>query len=164
MREGLFDQALDGHGGLIARIVSAHERDPALREDLRQDVALALWRALPGWREECALRTFVARVAHNVCVSHQRRAVREPPRGELSPQLDAATDLPDAVAIDNDLRRRLSAAVADLPAALREVAVLGLEGFTNQEIVDTLGLSSGTVATRLSRAKAMLRERMGQAS
>ena len=68
------------------------------------------------------------------------------------------------MAIDNDLRRRLSAAVADLPAALREVAVLGLEGFTNQEIVDTLGLSSGTVATRLSRAKAMLRERMGQAS
>ena len=35
---------------------------------------------------------------------------------------------------------------------------------TWQEIVDTLGLSSGTVATRLSRAKAMLRERMGQAS
>ena len=156
----VFDRALDEHGGLIDRIVATFERDRTGREDLRQEVALALWRAAPSWREDCSLRTFVARVTHNVCVSHVRRATREPRRADLDTEMPTDAERPDEAALRADLGRRLARAVEDLPPALRDVALLMLEGFTPREIADTLGVNEGAVATRATRAKAALRARM----
>ncbi|MBU6372291.1 MAG: sigma-70 family RNA polymerase sigma factor [Alphaproteobacteria bacterium] len=160
MGQTVFDLALDAHGGLIDRIVATFERDRTGREDLRQEVALALWRAAPSWREDCSLRTFVARVAHNVCVSHVRRVTREPKHAELDVALPAESERPDEAALRADMGRRLARAVADLPPALRDVAVLMLEGFSPREIADTLGVAEGAVATRATRAKAALRAMM----
>ena len=56
-----FDEVLGEYGAMVRRIAAAHEANPAAREDLVQDILYALWRALPGWRGECGLRTFVAR-------------------------------------------------------------------------------------------------------
>jgi RNA polymerase sigma factor (sigma-70 family) len=158
--QSVFDRALDEHGGLIDRIVATFERDRTGREDLAQEVALALWRAAPSWREDCTLRTFVARVAHNVCVSHVRRATREPKRAELDAALPTDAERPDEAAMRADMGRRLVRAVADLPPALRDVAVLMLEGFSPGEIAGTLGISEGAVSTRATRAKAALRAMM----
>lgn len=160
MTATVFDRALDEHGGLIDRIVATFERDRTGREDLRQEVALALWRAAPGWRGDCSLRTFVARVAHNVCVSHVRRATREPRRADLDAAIPADQERPDDAALRADLGRRLARAVSELPPALRDVALLMLEGFSPREIADTLGINEGAVATRATRAKAALRTMM----
>ena len=160
MAKSVFDRALDEHGGLIDRIVATFERDRTGREDLHQEVALALWRAAPSWREDCSLRTFVARVAHNVCVSHVRRVTREPRRADLDAGLATDAERPDEAAMRADMGRRLARAVADLAPALRDVAVLMLEGFSPREIAETLGIAEGAVATRASRAKAALRTMM----
>ncbi len=45
-----FTEVLQDHAGLISRIAASYEADPALRDDLAQEIALALWRALPSWR------------------------------------------------------------------------------------------------------------------
>lgn len=160
LSESVFDRALGAHGGLIERIVATHEKSTAAREDVMQEVALALWRAAPGWRGDCSLRTFVARVTHNVCIDHVRRMTREPRREELTVDIRSNAEAPDEAAVRFDMERRLITEVAGLPAALRDVAVLTLEGFSPQEIADTLGLSEGTVATRATRARAALRERL----
>lgn len=160
MGDAVFDRALDEHGGLIDRIVATFERDRTGREDLRQEVALALWRASSSWRGDCSLRTFVARVAHNVCVSHVRRATREPRRADLDVAMPTDAERPDEAALRADLGRRLAEAVRELPPALRDVALLMLEGFTPREIADTLGVNEGAVAARATRAKAALRARM----
>ncbi len=160
MADSVFDRALGAHGGLIERIVATHEKSAAAREDLKQEVALALWRAASGWRGDCSLRTFVARVTHNVCIDHVRRVTREPRREELNVDMRSNAEAPDEAAIRSDLRRHLITEVAGLPPALRDVAVLTLEGFSAQEIADTLGLPEGTVATRATRARATLRERL----
>jgi RNA polymerase sigma-70 factor (ECF subfamily) len=114
MANSVFDRALDEHGGLIDRIVATFERDRTGREDLHQEVALALWRAAPSWREDCSLRTFVARVAHNVCVSHVRRVTREPRRADLDEGLATDAERPDEAVMRADMGRRLARAVADL--------------------------------------------------
>jgi len=160
MKTDAFERALSEHGGLIARIVATFESDQALREDLQQEAALALWRAAESWRGDCSLRTFVARVTHNVCVSHVRKAAREPRRDALDPALPADAETPDDIAARNDLGRRLLAAVSALPPGLRETATLILEGFSTEEIAQTLGVSEGAVFTRVSRAKAALRSLM----
>ena len=155
-----FDQALRAHGGLIDRIVTTFERDRAGREDLRQEVALALWRALPSWRRDCSLRTFVARVAHNVCISHVRRAIRQPGGASVDAGMPSAAPGPEDEALRSDGARRLSDAVSRLPLALRDVALLMLEDFSQREIAETLGINEGAVATRATRARAALRALM----
>ena len=74
-----FDDVLRQHAGLLSRIAASYEADPALRDDLLQDMALALWRALPNWRGEAPLRAFVARVAHNRGATHVVGQMRSPP-------------------------------------------------------------------------------------
>lgn len=157
-------EALFAHAALIDRILTGFERDADRRQDLRQDVALALWQAAPGWRGDCSARTFVARITHNVCVSHIRSASRRPPAAALDETLPSAEEPPDAAAQRADLGRRLEAAVAALPEGLRTVTLLQLEGFSAEEIGATLGLQPGAVFTRLTRARAALRTAMGGAA
>lgn len=160
MADTVFDSALRIHGGLIERIIATHEKSSASREDVKQDVALALWRAAPTWRGDCSLRTFVARVTHNVCIDHVRRMTRQPRREELDTDMQSDAETPEEAAVRSDVGRRLMEEVTSLPPTLRDVAVLMLEDFSTREIADTLGLSEGTVATRATRARASLRERL----
>jgi RNA polymerase sigma factor (sigma-70 family) len=74
-----FDRILKEHGAAIARVAASYTRTSADYDDLFQEIAVALWQALPGFRGECSERTFVFRVAHNRAVSHlARRRVHEP--------------------------------------------------------------------------------------
>lgn len=158
----IFDQILEEHSGLIARIVATVESNAATCEDLKQEAVLALWRAAPSWRGDCTLRTFVARVTHNVCVSHVRREVRSPKRAALSDSLPSSHAGPDEALARAQLNRKLTSAIASLPPGLRETATLFLEGFSAKEIGETLGINEGAVTTRVNRAKAALREAMVQ--
>ena len=160
MASDIFDQALNEHAALIDRIIAGTENNPACREELRQEVALALWRAAPSWRQDSSLRTFVARVTHNVCVTHVRKASRAPKHDELSDTLlDKAQAADDAV-IRADLGQRLQVAVSRLPHGMRQVATLYLDDFSAREIAETLGISEGAVFTRITRLREMLRKVM----
>jgi len=153
----IFDQALAEHAAMIDRIIAGMESNPACRDDLRQAVALALWRAAPSWRQDCSFRTFVARVTHNVCVSHVRRAIRVPKHDQILETVQDETEAVDDAVVRADLGRRLRVAVSGLPLGMREVATLYLDDFSAREIAETLGLSEGAVFTRLTRLREMLR-------
>ena len=109
------------------------------------------------------MRTFLARIAHNVCVSHVRREVRRTDT-EIDDQTPSAADSPETVAGRNLERTRLLEAVSALPLAQRQVVTLHLEGFTDREVGETLGISEGNVGVRLTRARTRLRALMGVAS
>lgn len=148
------------HGGLIARIASTYERRPALIEELVQDILVALWRAQPSFRGHASARTFVARIAHNVCVSHVRRSdkVGLAPLDDAIPDNGAGPEL----AIDARLtRERLVAAIHELPLSLRQPMVLYLEGFSGAEIGQVLSITQNNVGVRLARAKAALQLAFG---
>jgi RNA polymerase sigma-70 factor (ECF subfamily) len=149
-----FKEAVREHAGLATRIVSGYEARRDLADELVQDVFAALWRALPSWRGEATIRTLVARIAHNIAVSHVRRAVRsrtEPLDADAGD--DAALDAGDR-AVE---RGRLLTAVRALPLPLRQAVILHLEGLSDDEAGSALGISTGAVAVRLTRARAALR-------
>ena len=70
-REARYLRLVSEHERAIRRMASSYERDAARRQDLVQDIWLALWQALPGFRGDSSERTFVFRIAHNRGVSHQ---------------------------------------------------------------------------------------------
>jgi RNA polymerase sigma-70 factor (ECF subfamily) len=153
-REAQYLRLVERHGPAIRRLAVGYERDPMRREDLVQDIWLALWQALTSFRGECAERTFVFRIAHNRAVSHihhwRRRRTEALP--DEAPIADGGPD-PERAASQQQRQRRLQAAVRGLPLGLRQVVVLVLEGLSHAEIGDVLGISANNVAVRLTRAR-----------
>jgi RNA polymerase sigma-70 factor (ECF subfamily) len=155
------EAVLREHGAMLARIAGSYESEPARRDDLLQEISVAVWRALSSWRGDASLRTFLARVAHNRAIDHLVREKRA--RGdELHDEHEDAGPTPLHHAEAHQRRNDLIAAVRRLPLGQRQVVVLALEGFSQREIGDTLGLEENTVTQRLSRARRQLQELLGE--
>jgi RNA polymerase sigma factor (sigma-70 family) len=159
--ERKFDDVVREHGPMIARIAASHEARPHLAEELVQDIWFAIWRALPAFRGDGSLRSFVARIAGNRAATHVAKAVRAPKSDEVDEALPATGEDPESVAVAQDSHARLLAAVRELPLVSRQVVTLTLEGFGPGEIAAALGISANAVSIRLSRAREQLRQSMG---
>jgi len=158
-----FEQVFRDHGPVLWRIAGLYARDEGTREDLYQEILVALWRALPTFRGDSSLRTFVCRIGHNRGATHRLRAVRLAKR-EIPLLKDAdtptfATSLPspEGQAVSRDLARGLREAMASLPEHLAQVTSLRLEGLSAPEIGAVLGISTNNVDVRLHRARTLLR-------
>lgn len=153
-----FKRLLHAHGVAIARLAAAFERRPADCEDLVQEIALAIWKALPGFRGECAERTLVLRIAHNRALSHLERKYRTAAMaGPEAFEMPDRRPNPEAAASSEELREQLLEAIRCLPVGQRHVITLLLEGLTHAEIADVLGTTEGNVAVRAVRARQALR-------
>lgn len=159
-RETLYRTLAQKHGATIARLAAAYERDTALRQDLEQDIHMHLWRSLRSFAGQCSLSTWTYRVAHNVCARHVEKAVRarpggawldiddvEPPDGRQTPEQATGAAL---------TLERLYALIDRLRPIDRQVVLLYLEDIDAAGIAEVTGLSSGAVATRIHRIKALL--------
>jgi RNA polymerase sigma-70 factor (ECF subfamily) len=153
---------LSAHDAAIRRLCDSYERDPARRQDLVQDIWLAVWQALPRFRDDCSERTFVFRIAHNRAVSHiqhwQRR--RMEPLDDDAPIAATSPD-PEHSLSQQQRRDRLQAAVQALPLGMQQVVVLTLEGLSNAEVAEVIGISENNVAVRMTRARAELTRLLG---
>jgi len=143
---------------MISRIVSSYEADPAVRQELLQDVSLALWLALPKFQATGSLKGFVAKVTQNRCVTHVVKAVRQPKKMVLDENLVSDKASPEESFSKQQQREQLLAAVRALPLTLRQVTTLSLEGFSHREISEALDISENNAMVRFSRAKEALKK------
>src|SRR5688500_2125272 len=123
-----FERIVSEYGPLISRIAMSYEADPALREDLTQQILLAVWQALPSFRGDSALKTFIARIAQNRAISYVAREVRQPRLAEMPERVETSDPSPEDSAIDANERRSLVEATRQLPLPQRQVIILVLEG------------------------------------
>jgi len=148
--------------------------NPADAEDLAQDALIRALKALPGFRGESAASTWIFRIVVNTWKNRVRSEKRrrlwlmlplerffgldeEEPREAI-----AADDPPlDAALQSSETEAQVQKALLALDPESRAVVVLReLEGLPYESIAQTLGLPEGTVKSRLSRARAALRERL----
>jgi RNA polymerase sigma-70 factor (ECF subfamily) len=162
--EQVFERIVREQDAMLRRIASSYEAEAHLAEELIQEIYFAIWRALPSFRGDSQLRTFVARIATNRAATHVARALRSPPSLELSEHIPAPGDDPQSQAITIDQQKRLTSAVRRLPLAYRQAATLTLEGLSPKEIASVLGITTNAVAIRMSRAKELLRRLIGDKS
>jgi RNA polymerase sigma-70 factor (ECF subfamily) len=155
-----FEDILADHGNMMARIVASYEADPVLQQDMMQDVALALWRALPSFKGESQLKTFIARIAHNRSISHVKKEINVPKPVEVDSNLEGGGQGPEGHLVEKQKVEKLIEKVRGMPLNLRPVATLALEGFGPAEIAETLGISANNASVRLNRAKEWLKKEM----
>ena len=151
--ETQFEQLLDRYAPALRRLCSAYRRDPGDRQDLFQEIAVALWTALPRFRADSSERTWLYRIAHNVALTDTARR-QSKRRREV--QIDEHPPPPSAP--ESPRRAELLDAVQRLEPVDRELALLYLEGLSTREIGDVLGITEGNAAVRLTR----LRQRLTQ--
>lgn len=160
-----FNGLVERYQQTVYAVVLRLVRDRYLAEDIVQDAFLRAYTALDDFRGG-SFRAWLLRIAHNraldVLRSRQRRpeAPLEPSGDDQSPSraTDSSQPSPFDHAARADLRRRLDAALAQLPDDQRVTVVLSdIEGFSYEEIAAITGVSLGTVKSRLSRGRARLR-------
>jgi RNA polymerase sigma-70 factor (ECF subfamily) len=152
-------------------------RDDAEAEDALQDAYLQAYRALPTFRGESALGTWLTRIVVNAALMRQRKTVRLADVIELgadfgaddtavprpaSERLDEPAQ-PELAALRAQTRRLIETGIDKLPAAFRTVFVLrAVEELTVAETAATLDIPEATVRTRYFRARALLREALAR--
>ena len=175
----LVTRCAEGDEAACAELVAEHQRmvfqlafhllgnrDEAL--DLSQDVFMRVFRTLPQFRGQSQLRTWIYRIVVNQARNRQRwwRRRHRASQVSLDQHLEAhgeptsgPEDVPDNVLAQKRLAEQLGHALDGLPFEQRTVIVLReIDGLSYDEIAYSLGVTLGTVKSRLTRARRALRE------
>jgi RNA polymerase sigma-70 factor, ECF subfamily len=147
-------------------------RDEQEAEDAVQDCYLKAFAALPTFRGDAALSTWLTRIAINEALMRRRKRQSQlaaignvvPLRPEESPTVEVADDpalSPEAIAMRTQMRPYLEDAIGALPADQRAVFVLrALEELSVEETASVLDVNPQTVRTRFLRARRKLQEQL----
>jgi len=144
----------------LRRYARALTREVTAADDLVQDCLTRALSKVHLWQKGTDLRAWLFTILHNQYVNNVRRAVREGSAVGLSDSEPSLTTMPNqAKRLElRDLQR----AIAKLPEEQRAVILLvGLEGMRYEEVARVLDVPVGTIRSRLSRGREMLRQLMG---
>jgi len=134
------------HRRLAFRLLGDRDR----MDDVLQEAYVRAFRALPRFRGDSSLETWLYRIVYNACVDDLRRRQAYETFAEWDERLVAATAEPEE-GLD------LAAALASLPPELRAVVLLvDADGLSYAEAAAVLDAPAGTIASRLNRARAHL--------
>ena len=149
---------------LVWRVCWHYTGNREAAEDCGQEAMIRIWRSLGNYRGECALESWVYRIAANCCMDWLRKKKRdrsvsmEPMREQGFDPADPSPGTEEQ-AVAKDEQRRLREAIALLPEDQREALVMTqLEKIPYEKAAQDLGVSEGTVKSRVNRAKARLKE------
>ncbi|HTT63960.1 MAG TPA: sigma-70 family RNA polymerase sigma factor [Bryobacteraceae bacterium] len=160
-QDQLYQEAATAFSAALERLARAYEADPHRRQDLLQDMHLALWRSFEHFAQRCSLRTWVYRVAHNVATSHLIRRQRIYARLVSLEEVESvAIRQEDQFGVDRRmLRERLLRLIERLKPTDRQVVLSYLEGMDAASIGEITGMSPANVAMKIHRVKNVLARR-----
>lgn len=152
------DKVITQFAPALARVVASYERDRALRDDLLQEVLLAVITSLPRLAHPTKLKPFMFRIAHNRCLSHVAKQMRERPTQQPLDDLASEEISHEQALMAAERSRRLLEAIRRLALPYRQVMTLFLEDLSYDDIAEVLGISVANVGIRVNRAKQQLME------
>jgi RNA polymerase sigma-70 factor (ECF subfamily) len=167
-----FDRLVESHLSRVWSVVWRVLRHREDTEDVVQEVFLAAYRALPAFRGEAKLSTWLQRIAVTRALNHLERAAEKVRRASRSLDVEPASSDRGAGPAEpesagpsplqaleaSELRRRLTECLDRLPAVWRAVLALReSEEHSYEEIAAMLRVAIGTVRSRLARARLALR-------
>jgi RNA polymerase sigma-70 factor (ECF subfamily) len=135
--------------------------DRAAMDDALQEAYVKAFRALPGFREDAGLGTWLYQITYRACVDLQRREGRH--EASSLDETGTAPASPSDPAATATARTDLSRALAALPLDQRAAVLLvDAEGLDYDAAAAVLGVAPGTIASRLSRGRTALRAALAE--
>ena len=179
----LVNKAIAGDTGAFEQLITAYERSVyniAYRmfnnahdaQDVAQDIFIKIYKNLHRYqgRENSSFKSWVFAIANNTCIDEiRKRKSRIAPEsldidiesedGSIIRQIESDEPLPEDVVLVKERRAQLSAAINKMPAGLKNMIVLrDIQGLSYEEISEVTGMKLGTVKSKISRARASLKD------
>jgi RNA polymerase sigma-70 factor (ECF subfamily) len=165
-----FEALVNRYEGKVYRLSMRMLRNQEDAEDALQETFLQVYRGLKSFEGRSTFSTWLFRLATNVCLMKIRHRETEPakllpleeyiPQHEEGghPQIQDWPDKPEDLLLNKESQEKMLEALEKLPADHRAVFVLrDIEGFSNSEAGEALGISVAAVKSRLHRARLALR-------
>lgn len=159
-----FAQLAEQHGPRLLRFLVTMTGDETTAQDLRQDALQRAMTALGQLADPARFGSWVLAIAANRCRNHLRNEVQRAHAGDevLSEVADGRRSALSSIVRREDAAR-LALAIDRLPILLREAFVLfAVEGMPYAEIAAATDVAEGTLQVRVHRAKALLRQQLGE--
>lgn len=157
----LYERHREGLFGFILRTTTW---DRGLAEEVLQDTLLAVWQHAGTFAGQSQVRTWMYSIARRKALSKLRKRRPDPVDPEAAiPVVDSGPS-PDDEALARIDHHQLSGLIDQLPEGMRTVLVLAfVEDLPYQEISEIMEIPTGTIKSRVSRARAALNELAEQA-
>jgi RNA polymerase sigma-70 factor, ECF subfamily len=160
-----FEQLVEEFGDRVYGIALRITGSPSDAEDAMQDAFLQAFRSWASFRGASSPTTWLYRIAVNAAlirVRSRRPAESLPERSEAAEYVDWSADTMQAV-LRGELHAELESAIVRLPDELRVVLILrDIESRSTSETAAILDLTEAAVKSRLHRARALLRDHLGE--
>jgi RNA polymerase sigma-70 factor (ECF subfamily) len=155
-----FGEIVNRYKGMVARTVKGMLGDTVFAEDIGQEVFIKLFYALPDFRGESKLSTYIQRIAVNLTLNEIKRRKRF--FSMFTEKSDSEYYELEIADNDNEEKKEakelVSKALMSLEPKYRIIVTMRmLQGYTTKETAEILDLPLGTVLSRLSRAQEQLR-------
>lgn len=157
----LFLSMLEANKGIVYKVANAYCADQENRKDLVQEIILQLWRSFDRYYKRFQHSTWIYRISLNVAISFyrketSRKIISEPAPEFIIDSVEAATE-----PVDEGIRM-LHQFISELKELDKALMLLFLEGKSHREIAEIMGITETNTATRISRIKAILKQRFSQ--
>jgi RNA polymerase sigma-70 factor, ECF subfamily len=155
--EAIFGELVKRHKDKVRNIVYISLSNSNSVDDIAQEVFITVYRHLKTFRFESQFTTWIYRITINKCKDHLRK---KNVRRIFLPLTDEEKEpVFESINEDIDIKQIVQNAIGSLPDKLRIPLVLkDLEGFSYQEIADTMECEIGTVKSRIFRAREALKK------
>jgi RNA polymerase sigma-70 factor (ECF subfamily) len=160
-----FDEWLTHHRAVLHHVANGFAAGDD-RNDLMQELLLAVWRAVPAFRHSAQPATFIYRVAHNAALTWKRTERNYRARVDRFSELSASGLLPRSRDgnSEQEMLEHLYTAIRTFPPLDRSLLLLQLEGLSYSQMAEIHGLSESNVGVRLTRLKQKLTTQMEEIS
>ena len=153
-----FISLLETNIGIILKISKAYTNTAEDREDLINDIALAMWKSFPNFKGESKISTWIYRIALNTAMNYKRSSRKK--RDFLQSAIEIYSNEPSDDTDSDPLVEMLYDCIAELDEFSKAIILLYLDGQKHDEIAEITGISKSNVGTRISRIKEQLRNRV----
>jgi RNA polymerase sigma factor (sigma-70 family) len=150
--ESAFMEQVQANRGIIAKLVGLYANSEEERKDLYQEILFQAWKGFSSFRGDAKFSTWLYRISLNTILTAQRKVNKVEYRETVEDAL--WNDQGDQV--KNENTRMLRMAIRRLPETERAIITLHLDGYSNPEIAEMMGISGNNATVKLHRIKNQL--------
>lgn len=144
---------------ILYKVANAYCKDPNDRPDLVQEIVVELWLSFNRFDNRCQFSTWMYRIAINVAISFYRSQRRKGqnivPIKDFILEIAVADEMLEQAGDDIRLLYKL---INQLDELNKILIILYLDGYSQNEIAEILGISSSNVSTKVNRIKQKLQQ------
>lgn len=159
-----FEEIVDEYGDFVYNLTYRILGNHADAEEAAQDAFLSAYRNFHRFRGESKVSTWLYRIATNAALmklrkDRNKRRLTQTGYDDMDPI--SPREGPEKLALNSELREQLEEGLELLPANLKTAVVLrDVQGLTNEEAAEVLGISVSSLKARLHRGRVLLREHL----